>query len=285
MQTGENASKKITVVYIITGLHTGGAEIMLWNILSGMDKAHFNPQVISLVDGGAIADRIRQLGVQVYSMNMEPGKIPSPLILFKLVKLARSLKPGIIQGWMYHGNIAAQLTAFFLSRKIPVFWNIHHSVDSLSQEKSSTGKIIRLGAWMSKLPAGIIYVSETARKQHALLGYDDKKSSVITNGVDVNLFVPSADHGRSVRETLQLPFAETFLSYWHAGPVYHPMKKDHENFLRCAAALLQEHAGDVHFVLAGTKVNWENRELKEMVERLKIPHISACLVNTQISAF
>jgi len=33
-----------------------------------------------------------------------------------LIHIVRQVKPDLIQGWMYHGNIAAQLRVFFLKK-------------------------------------------------------------------------------------------------------------------------------------------------------------------------
>ncbi len=268
--SGEGSfSKKITILYIITGLDTGGAEIMLCNLLAGINKEKIFPVVISLAGEGSLSPQLEGMGVRVYNMNMRQGKIPSLGDIVKIIKLAGRIRPDIIHGWMYHGNLAALLTRFFLFRSIRVLWTIHHSVSSIVQEKPMTAKVIRAGAWLSGLPSRIIYVSEVSRKQHALLGYSEKKAGVITNGVDINSFVPATDSGRSLREELKLP-GGIFLVGLLAR--YHPMK-DHENFLQ-AAALLQKRKGNVHFILAGTNVDWNNTALKEILQRLQIQHIS-----------
>ena len=50
----------VRIAHIITGLNTGGAETMLYKLLSGTDRARFNPLVISLVDNGSQAARIAE---------------------------------------------------------------------------------------------------------------------------------------------------------------------------------------------------------------------------------
>ncbi len=121
------------VLYVITGLATGGAEMMLFKLLSAMDRKRFTPTVVAL-SGGEILPRIEALDIPVYCMDFQPGTVPVTGIL-RLVDLLRQLQPDVIQGWMYHGNLAAQIAAFFLKKKTPVIWNIRGTHTDLGQEK------------------------------------------------------------------------------------------------------------------------------------------------------
>lgn len=102
------------ILYAITGLSTGGAEIMLYNLLSRINRERFSPTVVSLIGHGALGDRIEALGIPVYSIGMKPGMPPTPAAMQRLIQIIQQLKPDLIQGWMYHGNLAAQFASFFL---------------------------------------------------------------------------------------------------------------------------------------------------------------------------
>jgi glycosyltransferase involved in cell wall biosynthesis len=260
--------KKFTVLFITTGLNTGGAEMMLYNLVSAIDRTKFSSVIISLIPVGDIGKKLSNLDIKVHSLHLNPGKLPSFSALLKLIRLVRKIKPAIIHGWMYHGNLAAQFAKLFVRRKIPIFWTIHHSVDSLENEKRSTATIIKLGARFSRLPASIIYVSSTGKMQHELLGYAKKNSLVISNGVDTDLFSPSVTNRNALRKELQLP--ETVFLIGNIAR-FHPMK-DHENFLH-AAALVQKHNTSVSFVLAGKNVDAQNEDLKRKITELNIQHI------------
>jgi hypothetical protein len=58
----------IRVMHIISGLGTGGAEIMLWKLLSSMDADSFESKVVTMLPPGPVAARIRALGVEVVSL-------------------------------------------------------------------------------------------------------------------------------------------------------------------------------------------------------------------------
>ncbi|PZV19587.1 MAG: glycoside hydrolase [Pseudanabaena sp.] len=256
-----NSEKKYVILHVITGLSTGGAETMLYRLLAQTNRVRFEPVVISLIDkGNMLGDRIEALDIPVYTIGMRAG-VPTFKAFQELARLVRQIKPQLIQGWMYHGNLAASLASWFYFSKKFVFWSIHHSINSLKSEKSSTIKIIKLGAYLSRLTAKIAFVSQASKTQHELLGYDQSRCLVIPNGFDTSIFSPSYEARLSVREELKIAPTSILI-----GLVcrYHPMK-DHANFIQ-AAGLLLEKQPDVHFLLAGTGVSQTNQDLLDIIE-------------------
>jgi glycosyltransferase involved in cell wall biosynthesis len=253
------------ILYIVTGLFTGGAEIMLYNLLAQIDRQRFSPVVVSLIDRGTLGDRIAALDIPVYPLGLLPGALPTPAIVRRLATLVRQIKPDLIQGWMYHGNLAAQLANVFCSPQVPVFWSIHHSISSLNNEKPSLRLIINLGRYISSYPRQIIFVSQTSKAQHQALGYFSDRSRVIPNGFDPQIFAPSANDRAKIRA--ELGVAENAILIGMMAR-YHPMK-DHANFLQ-AVALLAPKYPEVRFVLAGTDANSENLTLQRSIEELGI---------------
>ena len=116
--------KKLRIAYLITGLNGGGAETMLFHILRFLDRDRFEPAVISLMDRGKFGDMIEKMGIPVQTIGLRPGQV-NPAAAFRVVKFLRSARPDIIQGWMYHANLAAQLASFFV--RVPVCWCIQCS--------------------------------------------------------------------------------------------------------------------------------------------------------------
>lgn len=253
------------ILYLVTGLYTGGAEIMLYNLLAQIDRQRFSPVVVSLIDRGTLGDRIAALDIPVHTLNLLPGSLPTPATIKRLVGIVRQVKPDLIQGWMYHGNLAAQLANVFCSPRVPVLWSIHHSISSLQNEKKSLQLIIQFGKYISRYPQQIIFVSQTSKAQHEALGYCGDRSCVIPNGFDPDKFAPSASARTKIRAELGLS-ENTILIGMMAR--YHPMK-DHNNFLQ-AAALLAPKYPEIRFVLAGTDVNSENLTLQRSIQELGI---------------
>jgi glycosyltransferase involved in cell wall biosynthesis len=258
----QTMAKPVRIMYVISDLSVGGAEMMLYKLLAGIDRTRFEPVVVSLMDGGALRPRVEALGVEVHTVGVRP-KLPTPLDLLRLVRLTRRLRPDLVVGWMYHSCLAVQLAGLFTRTKADVLWSIHYSPGSLAAEKRLTAAVIKTCALLSRMPRRIIYVSRDGRAKHGPLGFSTRNGCVIPNGVDAEAFAPSTDARASVRAELGLS-ADALL----VGMVsrYHPMK-DHANFLR-AAALLSEKHGEAHFLLVGRAVDSENAELRGLIEEL-----------------
>jgi glycosyltransferase involved in cell wall biosynthesis len=254
----------LRVIHIITSLRADGAQMMLYKLLAQMPPRRFESLVISLSDGGELAQEIIALGVPVCTLNMKPGT-PSPTGLLRLVRAVREFQPDLLQGWMYHGNLAAQLAAF-LSRWPPVIWNIRGSHYRLRDEKKLTAAAIWLGGKLSGLPTKIINNSSSSARAHEeRFGYRADKRLLIPNGFDTDVFAPSIQARASIRAELALddnaPLIALVARYHHV--------KDHAGFLR-AAALVAKQCPHTHFVLAGKDVDRTNLNLRSTLHELGI---------------
>jgi glycosyltransferase involved in cell wall biosynthesis len=254
--------KLARVMYVISDLSVGGAEMMLYKLLAETDRARFEPVVVLLMDDGALRERVEALGVEVRTLGIS-RRWPTPLDLWRLVRLTRRLRPDLVVGWMYHGCLAAQLGNFFSTRPAAVLWSIHYSVSTLSEEKWLTAATVRACALLSGMPASIVFVSCDGQSKHGLLGFKTANSCVIPNGISAAAFAPSPEARASVRAELCLPAGAVLI-----GTIgrYHPVK-DHANFLRAASLVSEEHP-ETHFLLAGRGVDGGNRELRRLVQEL-----------------
>jgi len=253
---------KTKIVHLITATNLGGAETMLYKILSQTDRARFDPVVVSLIDCGVVGKQIEKLGIPVHTVGMKRG-IPTPANVRRLAFLLRKIRPHLIHGWMYHGSLAAQIGSRLARRRIPIIWAIHHTITDLAQETRMTRAILRLSARLSRFAARIVYVSQTSCHEHEQLGFCKSKSCVIPNGFDLAQFEPSRAARSDVRGELGL--AEDTVLIGMIGR-FHPLK-DHANFLR-AAALLAKQQPHVRFVLAGLDVTLENDDLRREITEL-----------------
>jgi glycosyltransferase involved in cell wall biosynthesis len=287
------SAPRIKQLHVITALQTGGAEMMLYNLLAGMDRARFDASVICLGDCGLPGTRIKALGIPVHVAGMSPT-CPAPALFWKVCRWARDLQPDLIQGWMYHGNAAASLAQWLSFRKAPVLWSVHHTIYRLKDEKPRTANLIRLSALVSRRALRIMYVSRESADQHEALGFAPERTIVIPNGFDCDLFKPSRPARSALRR--QLNAGEDAVLIGRIGR-FHPMK-DHASFFR-AAALISETNREIQFVLAGRGIDWKNPALVDLVnrfrlngrvhllgERADIPEVTAALdIATSSSSF
>lgn len=272
------------VLFVTTGLATGGAEKMLAKLLSRLHGRAIDAGVVSLMGRGAVSTEIEALGVPVWHLGLDaPWRLPMASV--ELARIVRRFGPGVIQGWMYHGNLAAFLACVVAPASPRLCWGIRQSLYDLAREKPGTRVMIRLGAHLSSRAEAIVYNSEAARRQHESFGYAASRALVIDNGFDSNRFHPDTDACRAVRGELGLA-PETIIVGLIAR--YHPMK-GHKIFLQ-AASMLAERMSSVHFLLVGRGVVAENSSLAPwfslpvlqgrvhlLGERQDIPRITAAL--------
>ncbi len=250
------------IVHIITGLDTGGAETMLYKLLSSMDGDLFASEVITLTDIGPLGDKIRSLNVHVEALGMQRG-IPNPYAIFRLSHLLRKRRPSLVQTWMYHADLMGGIAAK-IAGGIPVLWGIRNSdLDPKSSKRTTIWTASACARLSGRVPKCIVCCSEASKRIHALLGYDVNKMVVIPNGFDLLSFKPNTDARCSVRQKLGLA-REAFI-IGLAGR-FDP-QKDHKCFIQ-AAGLLRQMGWRVHYLLCGDDITWGNRSLVGWIENM-----------------
>lgn len=236
------------IIHIITGLNTGGAEMALLNLLRGGLAKKFDTHVISLGDLGTIGPKIKKLGVNVTALNMNDKLVP----LFGMIRLFKTIayfRPNIIQGWMYHGNLAASLSSFVTLSKASVVWNVRHSLSDISYEKNLMQLLIRFNKLLSSRADKILYNSFVSKAQHEKFGFFSENSMVIPNGIDLKKFSSSNVISTEVRSNLGIPKSAKVIG--HIARL-HPMK-NHKLFLNVSILLANEYS-KLHFIICGKGV-------------------------------
>jgi glycosyltransferase involved in cell wall biosynthesis len=235
----------IKIAHCITGLQKDGAQRMLYRLTKGMDRSRFENLVISLRREEPFAEEFRAEGIKLQCVGMTAG-VPGPLAIFRLAKILRDFKPDLLQGWMYHANLALTFSEVVARTKAPVLWNIRRSLHNQSGDKLLTRAVVKTSAALSRTAYRIVYCAEASAVQHEAIGFDPTKRIVLGNGFNTDLFAPSAECYGSVRKELNIPQAARIVGIIGR---YHP-QKDHHSFLRAAAMVAEKHP-DVYFVLIG----------------------------------
>lgn len=249
------------IVFIITGLSTGGAEMMLFKVLERLDRQRFAPHVISLTTLGELASRIEALGIPVDAVGMKPG-LPSPSGFFRLVRMLKPLNPDVVHTWMYHADLLGGLAAR-LAGVSSVGWCIRNSNLDKNRTKLSTRAVVSLCASISKwVPSRILSCSERARQVHVACGYAAEKMVVVPNGFDLSQFKPDLDARRRIRAELGITDQTPLVGLIGR---FDP-QKNHAGFFE-AAGVLHRHMPHVHFVLAGHGIDMSNAALKQSITK------------------
>jgi len=274
--------KPVRVVHFITTLAVGGAEQMLVKLLRAMDRSEFEPTVVTLVNDGALIEIVRDMGVEVQSLDLRRGEV-SPRALRRLVTILRGARPDLVQSWMYHSNVAASLARPWLPRRTGIVWNIRQSLYDISKERYLTQAVIRSGRVLAPHADAMVNNSRVSSAQHARIGYVNRRSLVIPNGFEVVSFRPDATARASFRAELGVADGAII-----AGIVarVHP-SKDHALFFR-AAEMAAAQDPRLVFVCAGSGTNTHERcreaargplraRLHLLGERVDVPRVMAGL--------
>lgn len=255
--------KKIT--HIITGLNTGGAEGMLYKLLSYTDLALYEIDVISLLDIGPVGKKIEDLGIPVRALGMRPNA-PNPFALVRLAWWLRRNRPDLIQTWMYHADLFGGVAAKLGGVSTPVIWGIRTSNLDHKFSKKSTILTVKISAFLSRwIPQKIICCSEASKVVHINMGYDRTKTLVIPNGFDLEAYRPDPQKRLSFRKELHISEDVPVIGYVAR---FDP-QKNHQTFFR-AAGLLALTFPDVQFLLCGKGMDWENQEIVRWIEEADI---------------
>jgi len=136
-------SKKLKIVYLITGLDVGGAEMLLWQFLRNLDKKEFDLVVLSFIPTGNIGSLIEKEGIRVESLGIEKylneknGKnifsiflrvlyvffVETPRLYFFI----KTEKPDILHSHLFHANLLGRLVGHLAG--VPVVVSTIHNVD------------------------------------------------------------------------------------------------------------------------------------------------------------
>jgi glycosyltransferase involved in cell wall biosynthesis len=260
----------LKLLHIIAGLKNGGAEAVLFRIIS--DKTYnFQHEVISLSDQGFYGELLLMKGIKVTTLN-----ITSPISVFsgflRLLSLIKLSRPDIVQTWMYHADILGGIAAKIIGIK-KIIWGVHTTFLHPEETKKTTKIAVNISKYLSYLvPTKIICCSETALKSHEKIGYDSSKLMIINNGFDTDAFRPDLKQRNLVRNMLSLDdnvFVIGMIARWH--PVKH-----HEMLLE-ALKKIKSSNFEWKCLLIGDEMNDENEKLNLLINQYGLKNYVMCL--------
>lgn len=243
-------------MHIITDLDTGGAEMMLYKLVSGLDREKFLCRVISIASTGVVGHKIKNLGIQVDTLAINRGFLNPLLALFRMIRMLRSWKPDIVQTWLYHADLLGSLAVKAAASGVLV-WNIRCTNMDLSRYRKTTRWVMWACAALSRYPQTVIANSHAAIEFHQRRQYRPKWSMVIPNGFDLDHFKPDQTLRIQVRRQFGIPEYAPCIGLVAR---FDPMK-DHRTFFS-AAKIINRKRPNTHFVLCGEGVIWQNPRVR-----------------------
>jgi glycosyltransferase involved in cell wall biosynthesis len=248
----------VTVVHLITGLESGGAERMLSRLVARTDPGRFRSVVVSVTTAGNMASSVARAGVELITLGIQRG-VPDPRGLFRLARILRAVQPEILQTWLYHSDFLG-LIVKQLGHVPHLLWNVRCSDMSLAS-LSPVGAVLRqMLSWCSAVPDAVIVNSQAGRLFHERIGYHPRRWEYVPNGFDTDELRPNLEARGHLRAELGIG-DETIVIGSPAR--FHPMK-DHRTFLKAAATLAAARP-EVCFALIGAGIEPSNRTLARAI--------------------
>jgi len=168
-------------MHLNDSLDMGGAEIMIYSLLSNMSSEKFRPSVCSMSIDGALNGLFRECGIPIHEVPQRNGKDWS--LVFRLASCIRRNKINILHTHNYYAWLYGGLASLF----VPGCVHVHTQHSNIIME-SNPPKFIR---WiLAGIPRAVIAVSDQVKISLTERQYvrDNFPVSVVLNGVDVSKY-------------------------------------------------------------------------------------------------
>jgi len=246
------AYKKIKILYVITGLKTGGAEMLVCDMCRLLNTEDFEVRVVSLTGSGEVG---RQMKEEKYNVEtLSSGFKYNPFLFFKLRSVIKKYNPDIIHSHLFHADILSRFAVWFIKKP---------AIISTTHSNIFHGRVREmLLRYTDSLVNRTIAVSgEVARELVRKKITIQKKIQIIYNGVDLKKFnVASPEVSLRQREKLSIEKdKKIFISVGRL----HKIKA--QSLLVDAAYILKKQYGNFHIIIVGS--GDEYGVLKDRIQR------------------
>lgn len=251
----------IHVCHVIVDLNVGGAELILKRFVesSTASKRRLHT-IISLRTVGTVGLQLTELGFQVHALGMRSA-LDIPGTIWKLVRLIRTLRPDIVQTWMYHADLLGGIAARLAGLR-NVIWGIR-TTDVTAGGSRTTALVRQLCAKLSyKIPRAIVCAAQASRLAHVAVGYDASRMVVVPNGFDMSRLVATTVE----RDALVVShgLGANLVTIGCLGRFHRA--KDHENFVRAAGIVARQHES-ARFLMVGRGLDTNNAQLQKWLNQ------------------
>ncbi|MBJ6367910.1 glycosyltransferase [Snuella sedimenti] len=170
--------KRIKILFTIPNFDTAGSGKSVYDMVSGLDKTVFNPEVCCFHDKGELFEEMEKLNVKIHVFKFARPYRPFFSLPFRILKIARFFKQhqfDLIHSWHWSSDITEPLAAKIAG--IPYVYT-----------KKAMGWGNKAWRWKSRLSTKIVSVNEEIPESffHNMLD----KVKIIPLCVDVRRFSP-----------------------------------------------------------------------------------------------
>lgn len=226
----------LRVMFVCTSMPVGGAEILLTDLIRGMDRQRFAPELCCTKDLGPLGEELAE-EVPVFS-NLLNSKydlrvLPRMIELFRLREIDAVITVGAGDK-MFWGRLAAYFAG------VPVVASAIHSTGWPDNINWINRQLTRItDRYIGVADAHGKHLTEVER-------FPENKVVVINNGIDTRRFIPSAVARQQIRRELKIDASAPVCGIVAA---LRP-EKNHQLFLQAASRVRQQ-LPDAQFIIVG----------------------------------
>lgn len=245
----------LKVIQVSSDTNIGGAGKCILTFLKFYDRDKFDIPVV-LPEGSLLKESCEALGARVIEIDAMRDKSFDLSAVKKLIRVFKKEKPDIVHA---HASMSARIAAKLCG--IKVVYTRHSVFEPSKKISKGIGKLI-CGFVNNKTSDRIIAVAQAAKDNLIKTGVDEKKITVILNGVEP-LPRLSEDEKAKLKESLGIGKDEKVISIVaRLNPV-----KGHKYFVE-AAQKIKEKGLKAKFLIAGTGEAEE--DIKEQIKSLNL---------------
>lgn len=255
---------KPKIVHFIPTLEQGGAERMLVEI-TNCDEVHDHVVVTLIGSGQFFASRIRGSVISLGASSKALSLLAVPITVVRAVLLLGALRPERTVGWLYYGCPFACLGKLFGSR---VLWSLH-ATDLQGARRHRLTRLARdvCGLLSRTRCVDLVqYCSDASRASHEGHGFSRRKSIVVRNAVDTDIFTPQESESRALARARFVAEPEHAAVAWIGCVARFDAQKDHENLFQ-ALQLLKRRGYKFRCAFAGRNCVRENAAFAGLIAR------------------
>ena len=261
-----------TILYLHAGAEMYGADKILLELVTGLDKTKFRPIVILPTDG-ILRQKLEEAKIKVHVLSypilrrkyFNPKGIINYAFNYRSPSnaIVKYLNDNNIKVDLLHVNTLAVLEGIRLKKKlkVPLYWHIHEII-------THPQVINKFLCWCVNQYADKAIVVSGPVKRHLISnGVNSKKVVVVHNGIDSNVFSPDVNSDYLYDEW-KIP--KNAVKVGMIGRVNN--WKGQNDFLDALAPLLNEF-NNLYLFLVGSAFEGQEWRIKELKQKIaSLPH-------------
>ncbi|WP_019038866.1 glycosyltransferase [Psychroflexus tropicus] len=175
--------KKLKILYTIPNFDTAGSGKVVYDLVKGLDKELFTPEILVKHSRGAFFKEVEQLGVPIHVFNYETDYKPFwsfPFRLLKVIRFFKSYDWDIVHSWHWSSDFSEPLAVKLAGKKFVY-------------TKKAMGWGNKAWRWRSQLSNHVIAINKDMMTEF-FNPTPSVKATYLPLGLDTEVYAPLAYH-------------------------------------------------------------------------------------------